>query len=219
MKPIEGLDYDLKMAFSNGRKMLEHTQKMTELYRACVENHLTIHGEWGPARHVLKAVNARSKKDFTVFWFSPEQFYVYFDSYGYSTFKKVDDVIKYVTPIVPVTIGNSRDAFFQEKLDRSHVISSKVNQQMHSRIKILEHFNSNISRMNQLGYRVLFDDPGNNIFNPVQGTRKVDGNTHFFFVFFDGSYKFFEFTSRNIMVKRFECLNVATLFQKITSSS
>jgi hypothetical protein len=214
MDPIESLDHELKMAFVYGRIMLEHTQKMAELYHACVANRLTIHGEWSKASHVLKAVNPEYKSDFTVFWFTHGQVYVYFDQYGYSTYKTVDGVIKFVTTFQ----GNPllhKDAFFKERLEAMKNLSGKIDQQIRSRIEILQH--CNIPEMNRLGYKVSFD--GSNMFDPVQGTRRVNGNTHHFYMFFDythdHTYKFLEFDSQNTLVNRVQCHRVATLFGRI----
>jgi hypothetical protein len=213
MDPIESLDHDLKMAFVYGRIMLEHTRKMTELYHACVKENLKIHGEWGTTSHVLQAVTRISALTFTVFWFSDGHVYVYHDKNRYGTFESVHDVITYVT----TGYGNLRvidPFFFKERLKAVENLNRKIKQLMHSRLKIIKQL-----QKKRLGFLVSVD--AHNIFNPIQGTRNINGELHHFYMFFDYVYdhtfNFSEFDSLNKRVNHVASYSVDTLFESIAS--
>jgi hypothetical protein len=214
LDPIASFDYDLKLAYVYGRIMLEHIQKMTELYHAYTKAGYKIIGEWGTTSHVLMAKNPTSTLNFSVFWFSYGQFYIFSDKNGYIRLKTVNDVMQYILKGKGKgKLSDKRDVFFDERIKAMFDLNEKIRSQMHSRFQILREFSFNQLQMTQLGYSLSVK--GSNIFNPLEGIRRVGNDIHHFHIFFDNKYKFFEFDSQNNLKKRIESDNVSDLFQKI----
>ena len=212
LEPV--FDHALLLATTLGRLMLQNKQKMAELVSACTALNLKMDMDG----NILMAINPTTKNNFSVFWYSFGECYIYTDVNGYCKFSSTAAILNHIRT---KNKGNMvpKDTFFWERFNSIIELNRIMPLKLKSRLEILEYFLKYIKTMALCGFR-MNTDKQNNPYAPCEGTRKTkDSITNVFYLFYDTQYNYFEYDAKHNLQKQLNSSTIHGLLNKMLAYS
>ena len=185
-------DRELHQAYARGRIILEHIQKMGELREQCrhkglhlINNDIVLLG-----RHPV------TNNNFSVFWFSHGQNYIYSDRTGYVKFRSPESAVQHI--MTNNGVIRRKDEFIHHRMMAIVELHGIMTEQVNSRRLILSEYSKEQKNMAKRGFSL---NATTNEFNPLEGTRKLSNSINDCYLFFDTQYKFYEIDSHGQVKK------------------